>query len=110
MRYVDDVVIATPTVANQIHDCMKRAGLNGKPSKCEIRRVSTKYLGRQAWCEAVSGCGGGRVNMEGHQNGHAAHELPGIFQILPRVHQRIHTKGVPNAETNAQQRQEFRME
>ena len=52
MCYVDDVVIATPTLENQIDrlgkvfDCMKRAGLKCKPSKCEILRDSIKYLGR----------------------------------------------------------------
>ena len=52
MCYVDDVVIATPTLADDIDrcdevlGCMKRAGLKCKPSKCEILRDSTKYLGR----------------------------------------------------------------
>ena len=27
-------------------NCMKQAGLNSKPSKCEILRDSIKYLGR----------------------------------------------------------------
>ena len=52
MCYVDDVVIATPTLQDHIYrldevfGCMKRAGLNCKPSKCEILRDSIKYLGR----------------------------------------------------------------
>ena len=52
MCYVDDVVIATPTLENhidrldEVFDCMKRAGLKCKPSKCEILRDSIKYLGR----------------------------------------------------------------
>ena len=52
MCYVDDVVIATPTLEDHIHrlnevfGCMKRAGLKCKPSKCEILRDSIKYLGR----------------------------------------------------------------
>ena len=47
MCYVDDVVIATPTVEDHIErldevfTCMKRAGL-----KCKILRDSIKYLGR----------------------------------------------------------------
>ena len=51
-RYVDDVVIATPTLENRIDrlddvfGCMKRAGLKRKPSKCEILRDSIKYLER----------------------------------------------------------------
>ena len=52
MCYVDDVVIATPTLEDHIRrldevfGCMKQAGLKCKPSKCEILRDSTKYLGR----------------------------------------------------------------
>ena len=44
MCYVDDVVIATPTLEDQIErldevfTCMKQAGLKCKPSKCEILR------------------------------------------------------------------------
>ena len=52
MGYVDDVIIATPTLADQIDRldevfvCMKRTGLKCKPSKCEILRDSIKYLGK----------------------------------------------------------------
>ena len=52
MCYVDDVVITTPTLKDRIDwldevfGCMKRAGLNCKPSKCENLRDSIKYLGR----------------------------------------------------------------
>ena len=52
MCYVDDVMIATPTLEDHIErlyevfTCMKKAGLNCKPSKCEILRDSIKYLGR----------------------------------------------------------------
>ena len=52
MCYVNDVVIATPTLEDHIHrleevfGCMKRASLKCKPSKCEILRDSIKYLGR----------------------------------------------------------------
>ena len=52
MCYVDDVVIATPTLEDhidrldEVFGCMKRAGLKCKPSKCEILRFSIKYLGR----------------------------------------------------------------
>ena len=50
--YVDDVVIATPTLEDHIERldevfaCMKRLGLKCKPSKCEILKDSIKYLGR----------------------------------------------------------------
>ena len=49
---VDDVVKATPTLADhiarldEVFDCMKRARLKRKPSECEILRDSIKYLGR----------------------------------------------------------------
>ena len=52
MCYVDDVVIATPTLENHIErldevfNCMKEAGLKCKPSKCEILRESIKHLVR----------------------------------------------------------------
>ena len=52
MCYVDDVVIATPTLEDHIermHEvltCMKRAGLKCKPSKYEILKDLIKYLGR----------------------------------------------------------------
>ena len=52
MCYVDDVVIATPTVEDHIErleevfSCMKQAGLKCKPSKCKILKDSIKYLGR----------------------------------------------------------------
>ena len=51
MCYVDDVVIATPTLEDHIERldevfaCMKRSGLKCKPSKCEILKDSTKILG-----------------------------------------------------------------
>ena len=50
MCYVDDVVIATPTLVDHIERLdevfafMKRAGLKCKPSKCEILKDSIKYL------------------------------------------------------------------
>ena len=52
MCYVDDVVIATPTLEDHIErleevfSCMKQACLKCKPSQCEILRDSIKYLGR----------------------------------------------------------------
>ena len=86
------VVIATPTLENyidrlgEVFGCMKkRTGLKCKPSKCEILRDSIKYLGRMVDRhgvrpdpEAVEA-----VFMEGSQNGHTAHELPRVCQILP---------------------------
>ena len=59
MCYVDDVVIATPTLEDhidrldEVFGCMKRAGLKCKPSKCEILRDSIKYLGRMVERDGV---------------------------------------------------------
>ena len=48
MCYVDDVVIATHHIDrnDEVYDCMKRAGLRCKLSKCEVLRNSIKHLGR----------------------------------------------------------------
>ena len=52
MCYVDEVVIAAPTLEDhidrlgEVFGCMKRAGLKFKSSKCEILRDSIKYQGR----------------------------------------------------------------
>ena len=52
MCFVNDVVIATPTLADhidrldEVFDCIKRADLKCKLSKCEILRDSIMYLGR----------------------------------------------------------------
>ena len=52
MCYVDDVVIATPTLEDhidrldEVFGCKKRAGLKCKPPKYEILRDSIKYPGR----------------------------------------------------------------
>ena len=52
MCYVDDIVIAIPTLTDHIErldevfDCMKRADLECKSSKWEILRDSSKNLGR----------------------------------------------------------------
>ena len=52
MCYVDDVVIATPTLEDdidwldEVFGCLKRAGFKCKPSNCEILRDSIKYLER----------------------------------------------------------------
>ena len=52
MFYVNDVVIATPTLEDyierldEVFTCMKKADRKCKPSKCEILRDSIKYLGQ----------------------------------------------------------------
>ena len=91
MCYVDDVVIATPTLEDhldridEVFGCMKRAGLKCQPSKCEILRDSIKYLGRMVDSHGVipdpssRGC----VDMESSQNRRTTHELPRVCQLLP---------------------------
>ena len=39
--------------------------------------------GGRAWRKAEPGGSGGRVDMEGPQNGPTTHELPGVCQLLP---------------------------
>ena len=52
MCYVDDMVIATPTLEDHIERlddvfaCMKRKRMNSKPSKCEFLKDSIKLLGK----------------------------------------------------------------
>ena len=52
MCYVDDVVIATPSLdddierLDEVFTCIMQMGLKCKPSNCEILRDSLKYLGR----------------------------------------------------------------
>ena len=116
MCYVDDVVIATPTLEDHIDrldvvfGCMKRAGLKCKPSKCEILRDSIKYLGRMVDRHAGPGSSGSSVDMESPQNGHTAPELLRVCQLLPRIHKRICGQGVSDAEADAQQGEKVRME
>ena len=60
MCYVDDVVIATPTLEDHIERldevfaCMKGAGLKCKPSKCEILKDSINYLRRMVDKHGIS--------------------------------------------------------
>ena len=101
MCYVDDVVIAIPTLEDhidrldEVFGCMKRAGLKCKPSKCEIGKPGSSRSS---------------VDMEGSQNGQTAPELPRVWQLLPGVHKRIRGQGVSDAEADAQQREKVRME
>ena len=117
MCYVDDVVIATPTLEDQIDrldevfGCMKRAGLKCKPSKCEILRDSIKYLGKMVdrhgarpdpeAVEAVLTWKAPRTDTQ---------VLSFLGQLLPGVHKRICGQGVSDAEANAQQSEKVRME
>ena len=48
--------------------------------------------------------------MEGTQNGQADDELSRIRELLSRVHKRIRRQSLPDAATDAQQREEIRME
>ena len=52
MWYVDDMVIATPTIddhidrLDEVFKKLREAGLKCKPSKCEILKGEVVYLGR----------------------------------------------------------------
>ena len=48
--------------------------------------------------------------MEGPQNGHVAHELPGIPELLSRINKRMRRESPPDAATDEQQREEIRMQ
>ncbi|XP_063720237.1 uncharacterized protein LOC134846775 [Symsagittifera roscoffensis] len=85
MCYVDDLVIATPTLADhidrldEVFHCMNRAGLKCKPSKFENLRDSIKHLGRMVDKHGVKPDPDAVEDvMEGPQNGPTAHEFPGI--------------------------------
>ena len=75
MCYVDDVVIATPTLEDhidrldEVFGCMKRAGLKCKPSKCEILRDSIKYLGRMV--DRHASPGRSHVGQAGNTHGNS---------------------------------------
>ena len=119
MCYVDDVVIATPTLEDhidrldEVFGCMKRAGLKCKPSKCEILRDSIKYLGRMVDRhgvrpdpEAVEAV----LTWKAPRTDTQLMSFLGFCQLLPRIHKRIRGQGVPDAEADAQQREKVRME
>ena len=119
MCYVDDVVIATPTLEDHIERldevfaCMKRSGLKCKPSKCEILKDSIKYLGRMVdrhgirpdpdAVEAVR-------TWKSPKNGTSVDELPGFCELLQGIHLGIYGQGILDATVNETQRQEVHVE
>ena len=118
MCYVDDVVIATPTMEDHIERldavfaCMKRSGLKCKPSKCEILKDSIKYLedGGQAWHQTRPRCSRSGSDLEIAKDGTSTDELPGFRELLQGVHQGLRGQGIPDATTNEAQRQEVHVE
>ena len=102
--YVDDVVMATPTLEDHIERldevfaCMKRSGLKCKPSKCEILKDSIKYLGRMVdrhgirpdpdAVEAV-------LTWKSPYTGTSVDELPGFCELLQGIHQGLCEQGIP---------------
>ena len=87
MCYVDDVVIATPTLEDHIERldevfaCMKRSGLKCKPSKCEILKDSIKYLGRMVDKHGIRpdyGRRGSSPDLEITEDRAPVDELPGF--------------------------------
>ena len=112
MCYVDDVVIATPTLEDhidrldEVFGCMKRAGLKCKPSKCEILRDSIKCLGRMVDRHGV------RPDAEAVEavlTWKAPRTYTQLMSFLRFAnYYREFIKG--NAEADAQQRKEVRIE
>ena len=72
--YVDDVVIATPTLEDhikridEVFGCLKQVGLKCKPSKCEILGDSIKYLGH-----LVENTGSGQIPKQLKRCYHGKH-------------------------------------
>ena len=115
MCYVDDVVVATPTLEDHIERldevfaCMKRSGIKYKPSKCEILKDSIKYLGRMVDRHG-SRCSRSSSNLEIAKNRTPVDELPGFCELLQGIHQGLCGQGIPDATINETQRQKVHME
>ena len=112
MCYVDDVVIAAPTLEDyierldEVFACMKRSGLKCKPSKCEILKDSITYLGRMV---DRHGSRSGS-DLEIAKDGTSIDELPGFCDLLQGVHQGLREQSISDATTNEAQRQEVHVE
>ena len=119
MRYVNDVVIATPTLEDhidrldEVFGCMKRAGLKCKPSKCEILRDSIKYLGRMVDRhgvrpdpEAVEAV----LTWKAPRTDTQLLSFLGFANYYREFIKRICGQGVSDAEADAQQGEKVRME
>ena len=109
MCYVDDVVIATPTLEDHIERldkvfaCMKRSGLKCKPSKFERLKDSIKYLGRMVdrhGNQVRSRRSRSSSNLEIAKNGTPIDELPGFCKLLQRIRQRLCRQGLSDATVN----------
>ena len=88
MCYVDDVVIMTPTLEDnidrleEVFGCMKIAGLKRKPSKGEILRDLIQYLGRIVDRHGLSP-DPEAVDAVLTWKAPRTHEFPRIRQLLP---------------------------
>ena len=119
MCYVDYVVISTPTLEDhidrldEVFDCMKRAESKCKPSKCEILRDSIKYLGRMVdrhglrpEPEAVEAV----LTWKAPRTDTQLMSFLVFANYYREFIKRICRQGVSDAEADAQQRKEIRME
>ena len=113
MCYVDDVVIATPTMKDHIERldevfaCMKRSGLKFKPSKCE--KLKDQILGKdggQACHQTTPRCNRIGSDLKIAKDGTSIDELPGFRELLRGAHKGLRGQGIPDATTNEAQRQE----
>ena len=112
MCYVDDVVIATPTLEDHIERldevfaCMKRSGLKCKPSKCEILKDSIKYLGRMVDRHGIRPDPDAVEAVLTWKSPKTEHQLMSFL----RIHQRLRRQGIPDATVNETQGQEVHVE
>ena len=98
MCYVDDVVIATPTMEDHIEH---------RQSARYSRTQSNNWEdGGQAWHQTKPRCSGSGSDLEIAKDGTLFYELPGFRELLQGVHQGLRGHGIPDATTNETQRQE----
>ena len=113
MCYLDDVVIATPTLdypierLDEMFACMNRTGLKFKPSKYEILKDSIKYLGRMVDKHGI------RPDPDAveviltwkwqKKNRTPVDELLRFLKLLQGVHQGLCRQSISNATTHEAQ-------
>ena len=116
LYYVDDVAIAKPTLKDhidrldEVFGCMKRAGLKCNPSKCEILRDSNKYLGRMVDRHGVRPDPEAAEAVLTLKAPGTDEKLMSFLGFANYYREFIKGQGVSDAEADAQQRKEVRME
>ena len=110
MCYVDDVVIATPTMQDHIE----------RLDECKVQTVKVRDTqglnqilgedGGQAWHQTRPRCSRSGSDLEIAKDGTSIDELPGFRELLQGVHQGLRGQGIPDATTNEAQKQEVHVE